>query len=108
MSQEKAHGARTVMPDHPDDADIPDHFMCPISYTLMQDPVICRDGHSYERAALERWFEMNEPRSPRTNEPLADKTIIPNQVLRSQITEYMEAREVDAKYHHDSSSDEES
>ncbi len=31
---------------------IPDHFMCPITHGLMQEPVMADDGHSYEKSAI--------------------------------------------------------
>ena len=34
----------------------PASFLCPISGELMRDPVMCADGHSYERANIERWL----------------------------------------------------
>ena len=37
--------------------DVPDEFLCPISQEIMQDPVICSDGSSYERKVIEKWFE---------------------------------------------------
>lgn len=40
---------------------VPDEFLCPITYECMVDPTTCSDGHTYERAALEKWFE-NCPR----------------------------------------------
>jgi hypothetical protein len=36
----------------------PPELVCPISYVLMtNDPVIASDGFTYERAAIEAWFE---------------------------------------------------
>lgn len=32
----------------------PDHFICPITLQLMEDPVISKYGHSYERSAIEK------------------------------------------------------
>jgi hypothetical protein len=45
---------------------------CPISLELMQDPVIALDGHTYEREAIEKWFECSNS-SPLTNEKLDSK-----------------------------------
>ena len=28
-------------------------FLCPITTRIMRDPVVCEDGHSYDRAAIE-------------------------------------------------------
>ena len=54
-----------VAPAESDDS-IPDEFLCPITYELMVDPTTCSDGHTYERQALERWFE-NCPRGKKTS-----------------------------------------
>jgi hypothetical protein len=47
-----------------------DSFLCPITREPMEDPVICTDGHTYEREAIEMWLRNNS-RSPKTNEELA-------------------------------------
>jgi hypothetical protein len=35
-------------------------FLCPSGRTLMRDPVMCADGHSYERANIVRWFRTSQ------------------------------------------------
>ena len=45
----------------------PHHFRCPITCTVMEDPVIALDGYTYERAAISTWLEQNET-SPLTGE----------------------------------------
>lgn len=42
-------------------------LVCPITQELLRDPVVCQDGHTYERASLLRWFGMGRTRSPVTN-----------------------------------------
>jgi len=59
--------------------------VCPILQELMTDPVVCADGHSYERAAIERWFALGRWTSPLTNDRLSHRTLIPNIALRSLI-----------------------
>lgn len=66
--------------------DIPSSFKCPITHDVMTDPVICNDGHSYERSAIERWFESHNT-SPFTNQVI-DQTLITNHSLRNSIEEY--------------------
>jgi len=39
------------------------HLKCPITHELMVDPVTAKDGHTYERTAIERWLDCN-PNSP--------------------------------------------
>jgi hypothetical protein len=50
----------------------------------MEDPVICCDGHTYERVAIQMWLRNNS-RSPKTNQQLPSKELIPNHALRSTI-----------------------
>jgi len=72
------------------------HFYCPIQNTLMADPVQACDGYTYERAAITEWFarhDVNAPvLSPLTGQPLANRTLIPNYMLRSAIDEFCRGR----------------
>ena len=61
-----------------------DEFLCPITFELMMDAVIASDGHSYERSAITKWMSTKD-NSPRTGEPLENKTLIPNLNLRKII-----------------------
>ncbi|CAK0869320.1 unnamed protein product [Prorocentrum cordatum] len=65
--------------------DIPEEGICPISQMLMQDPVMCADGHSYERACIERWLSEGHRTSPKTNALLRHTTLTPNHNLRNMI-----------------------
>jgi serine/threonine protein kinase len=67
---------------------IPPSFYCSITTEVMTDPVICSDGHTYERAAIELWLQHSN-RSPLTNLELANRTLIPNLALKPTIAEYM-------------------
>lgn len=69
-------------------ADQLDSFTCPISLEIMVDPVIAVDSFSYERENIERWF-VSHSRSPRTNERLYDKTLLPNNALKESIQQYL-------------------
>lgn len=44
---------------------LPDSFYCPILCELMTDPVITKEGITYEREAIEHWIEHNG-KSPMT------------------------------------------
>ncbi len=50
----------------------------------MRDPVVCADGHTYERAAITEWLTTSS-RSPITNQPLRDTRLIPNYGLKSVV-----------------------
>jgi len=67
---------------------IPNEFYCPITFGLMQDPVIAADGHTYEREAIEQWL-MNHSTSPKTNLPLTSSNLIPNIALRNTIRDML-------------------
>lgn len=53
---------------------------------IMEDPVITMDGHSFERAAIEQWFQHNDT-NPLTGTRLASKTLLSNRSLRDAISE---------------------
>mmetsp|Transcript_24544 Transcript_24544/g.34293 ORF Transcript_24544/g.34293 Transcript_24544/m.34293 type:complete len:152 (+) Transcript_24544:39-494(+) len=59
-------------------------IQCPITREVMKDPVICSDGHTYERSAIQQWLQRHNT-SPKTNLPLASNVLIPNHSLRSII-----------------------
>ncbi|GFS40418.1 WD repeat, SAM and U-box domain-containing protein 1 [Nephila pilipes] len=63
-------------------------FCCPITQEVMRDPVVVADGYSYERHAIEEWFQNGKETSPMTNETLTHKIVIPNRVLVQLIKKY--------------------
>ena len=65
----------------------PDGLECPITDELMHDPVMCADGHSYERASIAQWLQDHDT-SPLTGAVLEHKHLIPNHALRKVITEW--------------------
>jgi hypothetical protein len=58
-------------------------LICPISYSLMYDPVIASDGHNYERKYIESWIKTN-PQSPITRQKIK-KICYKNSKLKSKI-----------------------
>jgi hypothetical protein len=72
-------------------ADAPSDMLCPITCAIMKDPVICSDGNTYERKAIETWLRNNN-KSPSTNLPLTNKTLIPNVFAKRVIDAYKEAK----------------
>lgn len=65
------------------DAPVPEHFTCPISGVLMQDPVMTMLGHSYNRAEIEKWFRTSN-KCPKTGQEIAT-TLLSNFSLRDAI-----------------------
>ena len=64
----------------------PESFYCPIRLCIMKDPVIDKDGNSYEREAIENWLERNEI-SPITRNSLTMRDLYPNRALKNIIHE---------------------
>lgn len=55
----------------------------------MKDPVILKDGHTYERSAIEEWLKTHNT-SPMTGARLQSKEVLPNYALKKMITTYLE------------------
>ena len=69
---------------------IPRDYYCPITHEVMQDPVVTADGQSYERSAIQQWFDMGHRTSPATNARLPHMTLTPNRILKSLIQAHTE------------------
>ena len=67
--------------------EVPREFLCSISYEIMEDPVVCADGHTYDRSHIEKWLQNNDT-SPLTGLILPDTSLKPNHALRSLIETY--------------------
>ncbi|KAL3944083.1 MAG: hypothetical protein SGBAC_001814 [Bacillariaceae sp.] len=59
---------------------------CPITGEPMLDPVVASDGHTYERAAIYRWFQTSD-KSPMTGAVLSHKELVSNYMLLSSVQE---------------------
>jgi len=66
---------------------IPDEFICPITLEVMEDPVICNDGYTYERSAIE---SITGNISPMTRQEIDKTNLIPNRALKNCILRYNE------------------
>eukprot|EP01083_Nonionella_stella_P067670 179133_1 len=63
----------------------PNEFQCPISFTLMIDPVIVKQsGWTYEREAISKWIRENGT-DPNTRAQCSVDDLIPNRALRDAI-----------------------
>lgn len=65
---------------------IPNEFICPITLTIMSDPVICDDGYSYERNAIQ---SITNNISPMTRQPINKNNLIPNRALKDSIDRFL-------------------
>ena len=96
-------------------SEVPDALVCPITCAVFEDPVICADGHTYERcaytpahvhapawasamsvpdcvrrAAISDWLQKHNT-SPKTNEPLESMVMFPNHQVRQLVENYKDA-----------------
>ena len=64
--------------------EVPEYLVCPISFEVFTDPVVCMDGQTYERSAIEEWL-IDHDTSPLTNAKLPSKMVVPNYAIRQAI-----------------------
>eukprot|EP00529_Nitzschia_sp_RCC80_P036803 CAMPEP_0113509504 /NCGR_PEP_ID=MMETSP0014_2-20120614/37616_1 /TAXON_ID=2857 /ORGANISM="Nitzschia sp." /LENGTH=189 /DNA_ID=CAMNT_0000405349 /DNA_START=142 /DNA_END=712 /DNA_ORIENTATION=- /assembly_acc=CAM_ASM_000159 len=68
------------------DADsIPNDFMCPLTLTLFEDPLVSKHGHSFERRAILEWLGEGNTTCPITRKPLTPSMLFPNAALRMRV-----------------------
>jgi tetratricopeptide (TPR) repeat protein len=60
-------------------------FTCPITHEIMKDPVIAKDGQTYERSAIKKWLVENDT-SPITRQRISDR-LVNNNSIRSMMSE---------------------
>jgi len=65
--------------------DVNDDCICPIIWAPFTDPVICADGHMYERSAIVEWFQRGNDTSPVTNIPLPNRSFRPARLASAAI-----------------------
>ena len=66
-----------------------DELSCPITCSLMHDPVMAHDGVTYERKAISLWFEAHRT-SPVTGAKLDSIALLPNNFARAIIARFVE------------------
>ncbi|XP_074295094.1 U-box domain-containing protein 13-like [Silene latifolia] len=85
----------TLADGSPKSLAIPVDFRCPISLEIMKDPVIVSTGQTYERSCIEKWMNFGHNTCPKTQQTLLNSSLTPNYVLRSLISQWCEANEID-------------
>ena len=67
---------------------IPDKELeCPITRTLMKQPVLASDGYTYEQSAIAYWLQTRST-SPVTNAEMPNKDLMPNLTIRTMTATY--------------------
>lgn len=65
---------------------VPDDIVCPITHTIMLEPIVASDGHTYEKEAILKIIQSTKV-SPLTRETLT-MVVVPNHALRKRIASY--------------------
>jgi hypothetical protein len=71
-----------------DSDNIPDIFLCTINRTVMDKPVLAKDGFPYEESVIAEWFEKNNT-SPMTG-AVIDKELTSLNFIKSEIVRWKE------------------
>ncbi|KAL5538799.1 hypothetical protein UlMin_044624 [Ulmus minor] len=72
-------------------------FMCPLSKKMMSDPVAILCGHSFERSAIQKHFELGRHKCPICGQQLASVELTSNLWLRRSVEEWKQ-RDMDFKF----------
>ncbi len=81
---------QAILHPQPTGVEIDDDFLCPITQSLIRDPVTTADGQMYEREAIVIWFSEGKTTSPSTNNPLESKVLTDNVFAKKQINSLIE------------------
>jgi U-box domain len=84
----------------PASSDVIELFTCPITHDLMMDPVIDREGNTYERNDVEQWIQQHG-KSPLTRTPMSVDELYDNTTLFWVLVQEIQPR------HHRNQKDEE-
>ncbi|KAF3924716.1 hypothetical protein AA313_de0207763 [Arthrobotrys entomopaga] len=69
--------------------EVPDYLMDSISFSIMTDPVVTKNGHSYDRAVIMDHLRRSGT-DPLTREPLRTEDLRPNLALKQVCMEFLE------------------
>ena len=72
---------------------VPSQYRCPISGNLMNDSVVAKDGFTYERKSIVRWFRIRRA-SPTTGDALASNALRPVAELKHEIKVWVRAQDI--------------
>ncbi|KAI4338306.1 hypothetical protein L6164_016648 [Bauhinia variegata] len=71
----------------------PQEFLCPISFEIMEDPVVIATGITYERKNIEKWLFVKKKKTcPATGQELKNFDLTPNDLLKRIISSWRNKR----------------
>jgi hypothetical protein len=65
----------------------PEEFLGPITYCIMQHPMMTRNGLTFEKRAILRWLDRNDS-CPITRAPLTPSGLVSNRNLQFKIMQW--------------------
>ena len=68
-------------------------LLCPIAYGLMDGPATASDGHTYERIAIQKWFDQGHGTNPTTSTRPGNTMMMPCHAIRSMVAPWRQDRE---------------
>lgn len=68
---------------------VPAHFICPVSHSLMVHPLMNRDGVNFERSVIIEWIQDNGT-CPLSGKPMKPSQLISNKGLEQKINFWRE------------------
>ena len=83
---------RRLSEDEQQQEEPPEDLVCPISFQVMQNPVmLCCTGQVYDYPNLRSWLTLGNMVCPRTNMPMYDVQVVRLTALKERCREWMEA-----------------
>lgn len=75
---------------------IPKQYRCPISFELMEDPVMTALGQTYDRKNIENWLKTHDT-DPLSNDVLPNKILTTNYFAKKAISSWQEKQKETTK-----------
>ena len=69
----------------------PSEYICPLTLEVMQEPLLTRWGHNFERSALLQWLQLHDC-CPLTRNCMTIKDVIANRALKERIAVWQQGR----------------
>lgn len=83
-------------PKNPDDEYIngaPDKFVCPLTLELYKEPVMDKNGITFEKSAIMTWLQKGGESCPLTRRPLKVSDLVPDSNLKYQVDSWRHQQE---------------
>uniref|UniRef100_A0A7S2YQY8 U-box domain-containing protein n=1 Tax=Entomoneis paludosa TaxID=265537 RepID=A0A7S2YQY8_9STRA len=88
----------------PSSLEPPVEFLCPITTEIMRDPLMTRNGLSFERKAILQWISNHNNTCPMTREPLTPSGLVTNAALKGRIQAWLQENGQEAEMSDDGDS----